>query len=386
MSTILDFTQPLTPALQANAERSAGMTPGAAEWRDLVMHAAEPNPFYTPEYLNALEAADGARRAEILSVRRSGGTLLGLVPLISAWDAYRLPVAAHVAHFPYIPFGTPVLSSDDPQRAAQALIEKASALSIPAMVFPFARLDGPTAAALDAALAERGLSSRAVNRHERAVLDATGDAEAYLRAGLGSKKLKDLRRLRHRLDEMGTVSITIAKTPQDAGLALARFLDLEAKGWKGEQGTGLGQSAGDRAFIEKAAQSMAANGQFEIVEMWLDAHLLATGIVLRAGRTAVFFKTAYDEDYAKFSPGVQLTVELTRQFCADPEIDFADSSAAANHPMIERIWRERISVGDLIVPTRRGLAAKTAIAAITARAAARARAKQIYLSIRNFKR
>ncbi|WP_417579115.1 GNAT family N-acetyltransferase [Pelagibacterium sp.] len=387
MSTVFDTVQSVsTIALEDETIPAAGALPGGAEWRALVDGSAEPNPFYTPEYLGALSAADGAKRPRIVSVRRENGVLCALVPMISAWTAYRLPVAAHIAHFPYIPFGTPSVLSDDPTGSARRLIEHAASLGLSAMVFPFARLDGPTAEAIEKVLAAQGLSSRVINRHERAVLDATGDAETYLRAGMGSKKLKDLRRLRHRLDEMGTVSNTIARTPKDVGSALARFLELEARGWKGEHGSGLGQSSGDRTFIERAAVAMAAHGQFEIVEMWLDTHLLATGIVLRAGRTAVFFKTAYDEEFAKFSPGVQLTVELTRQFCADPGIDFADSSAAANHPMIERIWRERICVGDLIVPTRGGLGAKLAIAVIFARAAARARAKQIYLYFRNFKR
>ena len=52
------------------------------------------------------------------------------------------------------------------------------------------------------------------------------------------------------------------------------------------------------------------------------------------------FKTAFDERYARFSPGLLLQLEnldlLTR-----PGIDWADSCAVQGHSMIERIWSEK---------------------------------------------
>jgi len=61
------------------------------------------------------------------------------------------------------------------------------------------------------------------------------------------------------------------------------------------------------------------------------------------------FKTAYDEDYARFSPGVLLQRE-NLDLLARADIDWCDSCASEGHPMIERIWREkrtilRVSIG-----------------------------------------
>jgi len=67
---------------------------------------------------------------------------------------------------------------------------------------------------------------------------------------------------------------------------------------------------------------------------------------------AFYFKMGVDESFAKWSPGVQLTLELTRHLCADPVITSADSTAAPNHPMIDPIWRGRIEIGDVLVPLR----------------------------------
>jgi len=55
---------------------------------------------------------------------------------------------------------------------------------------------------------------------------------------------------------------------------------------------------------------------------------------------AYSFKTAFDEDYARFSPGMLLQLEnLT--LIERPDIYWADSCAVEGHPMIERLWRDK---------------------------------------------
>jgi hypothetical protein len=80
---------------------------------------------------------------------------------------------------------------------------------------------------------------------------------------------------------------------------------------------------------------------------------VAAAIVLRHQDRAFYFKLGIDERFAKFSPGVQLTLDLTRHLCADPEIATADSTATADHPMINPIWRGRFAIGDVLIPLRR---------------------------------
>ena len=80
---------------------------------------------------------------------------------------------------------------------------------------------------------------------------------------------------------------------------------------------------------------------------------VAAGIVLRHQNRAFFFKLGIDERFAKYSPGVQLTLDLTRHLCADPEITSADSTASPDHPMINPVWRGRLAIGDVLIPLRR---------------------------------
>ena len=93
--------------------------------------------------------------------------------------------------------------------------------------------------------------------------------------------------------------------------------------------------------------------QCEIVALYAGDTPVAAGIVLRHQDRAFFFKLGIDERFAKFSPGVQLTLDLTRHLCADPAIATADSTASADHPMINPIWRGRFTIGDVLIPLRK---------------------------------
>ena len=52
------------------------------------------------------------------------------------------------------------------------------------------------------------------------------------------------------------------------------------------------------------------------------------------------FKTAFDEQLSRFSPGLLLQIENLAPLARD-DIAWADSCAAEGHSMIERLWREK---------------------------------------------
>jgi hypothetical protein len=193
-----------------------------------------------------------------------------------------------------------------------------------------------------------------LHSHVRAALDATHDGDDLLREALGHKKLKELRRQRNRLADHGRVHFDIARTVNEVAAAVETFLALEASGWKGKRGTALVQDEGDAAFIRRATPALAANGQCEIATLSAGETPVASAVVLRHLDRAFYFKLGVDERFARFSPGVQLTLDLTRHLCADPSIASADSTANADHPMINPIWRGRLAIGDVLIPLRRG--------------------------------
>ena len=53
------------------------------------------------------------------------------------------------------------------------------------------------------------------------------------------------------------------------------------------------------------------------------------------------FKIAHDPDYARFSPGVMIELELTRLTLDEKRFTRVDSCAQEDHPMIDKLWAER---------------------------------------------
>ena len=327
-----------------------------SQWHALATRAAEPNGYYLPEWELAVNAsAQGRVGADALGAWHGPSSLIGLVPVISLWRAYRIPLPALVGADPYGTLCAPLLDQDRAAEAAAGILQQARRSGAHALIFRATSLDGAAMKAFEDALGRDGMAPLVLHSHVRACLDATCDADDMLRDALGAKKLKELRRQRNRLAENGTVEFEVARTPADVASAIETFLMLEASGWKGQRGTALSQDAGDAAFVRRATSALATTGQCEIVTLRAGATPVASAIVLRHQDRAFYFKLGVDERFAKYSPGVQLTLELTRYLCADPAIRLVDSTAnAPDHPMINPIWRGRLAIGDVLIPLHRG--------------------------------
>jgi CelD/BcsL family acetyltransferase involved in cellulose biosynthesis len=330
----------------------------AAEWHALARRAVEPNVFYEPAF--ALPAAPAlAPDAGAVLVRAAGQQqLIGLFPCRIERRRYGvpLPLLAGWAHA-YGPLGTPLVDADALHPAVTAFLDHvADDPKLPKLLrLPYQVEDGPVAMALVAAVAQRGGRTVRFDRHQRALLGPAKDRAGYLDAALGRKKRKELGRQRRRLDEAGGLRFTLAETPAETADALADFLTLEARGWKGASGTAAAQSDVIRRFMEDAVAGLAAHGQARVARLLQAGRAIAAGVLLTSGRGAWFWKIAHDEDAARASPGVQLTLELTETILRDGAIAWCDSCATAGHAMIDSIWRERRPMVDLLCALEPGI-------------------------------
>jgi CelD/BcsL family acetyltransferase involved in cellulose biosynthesis len=190
------------------------------------------------------------------------------------------------------------------------------------------------------------------NRHQRALLAPSGERPLYVEHALGQHQHKELRRHWRRLSETGAVLFSTAMEPAAIAGAIEDFLALEARGWKGTAVTATAHRQELRHFIRTAVSELAAEGKASIDRLLVDGRAIAVTIVLRSGSSAWFWKIAYDESFARFSPGVMLSVVLTDELVEDTTIARTDSCATANHPMIDHLWCERLALCDRLIAIR----------------------------------
>ena len=170
------------------------------------------------------------------------------------------------------------------------------------------------------------------------------DATTYFEASLSGKKRKELRRQHTRLAELGELTFERRSDDHRLGRWIDDFLSLEHSGWKGSAGSALASHQTTSRLFREALSGAAARGRLERLTLSLDGEPIAMLVNFIAPPGAYSFKTAFDERYARFSPGVLLQRENLAILDA-ANVDWCDSCAAADHPMIDHIWRERRSVG-----------------------------------------
>ena len=94
---------------------------------------------------------------------------------------------------------------------------------------------------------------------------------------------------------------------------------------------------------------LGREGRCRIERLALDEAPIAMAVVLSCGRTDYLWKIAYAEDLARFSPGVQLVLAFSERQKRDARILATDSCAVPDHPMIDRLWRDRLALQDVAI-------------------------------------
>lgn len=351
-----------TSGLQARPDASAGPAQAEiidrsafpkieADWRDLAANAVEPNAFYGPDLLIPAFDAFPGDRSQLVVVRDSGERLIGLAPIAPLKGYSRLPVP-YVATWmhKHCYFGAPLTRAGAERaffRSIFKFVERRGAF----MRLRHLDADGPLHAAAMAVARETGRAVSPSARYERAMLTAPWTTDDYLKLSLRGKHRKDLRRRRARLEEVGAVSFEMFAAGDDLSVWIEDFLALEAAGWKGENGTALQQEEASVRFFREAMRRSQEAGALQLFRFRLGGKTMAAAVNFRARDVSYAFKIAYDEAYARYSPGVMIEIEIM-QALEGAGLSKIDSCAKVEHPMINRLWRERRRIEALNVSRR----------------------------------
>jgi CelD/BcsL family acetyltransferase involved in cellulose biosynthesis len=319
----------------------------AAKWDALAATASEPNAFAERWYLEAAQAALDAEGDVQLARVWAGERLIGLLPLV-VHDRYAgLPIRSLQNWLNHNAFlGTPLVAKGEERHFWNVLLRAVDAYQDGGLFLHLSgmALNGPIARALEEECQATGRRFAIVQREERALLEHGLSPEAYLETNMRGKKRKELRRQHKRLSEEGALAFERSDGGDGLDRWIADFLELEQAGWKGENGSALACAPETQELFRSALHGAAKAGKLELLTLRLDGRAIAMLANFLTPPGAFSFKTAFDEHYARFSPGVLLQVEnlalLEREGIA-----WCDSCAAQDHPMIDSIWSGRRPIG-----------------------------------------
>lgn len=333
------------------------------EWRALAAAAGEPNPFMEPmAVLPALDYPDSQAVFAILAwgADPAGRRRLDGMLLLKPWKRSRfLPSAVQTWSYRLRAFGEPLIRSGREQAFWTSVLPHLDDLPGFAVLRLAQLHDGsPSTAALREVAAESGRPLYETRRFERALLRGPVACSDYV-ARLPTKMLREQKRRRRRLEELGAVSFHRLQPGEDCGPWIETLIALEAAGWKGRKGV----AASSEPHVERLVRNVLAEahsaGRLDMRRLDLAGRPISILAHIETGRTAISFKIAYDEEFARYSPGVLLQMDYLERGLS---LDWVDSCATPGHPMFETLWLERRPIVTLMVPFDR-TAARIACAA-----------------------
>ena len=318
--------------------------------------AMEPNVFFSGRFLAPAMPRLEDRQVRLALMRDISSTrsrIRLLMPFTVDKPGFAIgPSIIRVWSNSFGPLGTPLLDAED---AGETLDNLFDALSRPelrlptTLVLPDVRLNGRFVQMAKVIAIGRNLPIAVANPFQRPMLQSNDDALAYLKRTISNSHQREMRRQWRLLESQGEVTYSVARQPRDIHMRMEEFLALEASGWKGKKRSALVTDRHHAAFAREAISNLAAIDAVRIHSIDINGKAIASMIVLIMGGEAYTWKTAYDEAYARYSPGKLLMGELTEWHLDDANVVRSDSCGVPDHPIMSRFWHEREDMGTLII-------------------------------------
>jgi hypothetical protein len=202
--------------------------------------------------------------------------------------------------------------------------------------------DSDSYRAMTSALGARKGQMLKLSEHARPFLAAASERK---RSGSTGKKL---RQDWNRLSSLGTVDIANDRTGPGAREAFEVFLNLEVRSWKGANGTALLSDEDDAAFTRRLIGDLAEHRNASIALLRVDGKPIAAQVLLYSGSMAYTWKTAFDAEFAKYSPGALLVDKVTDELF-DTQAITAIESCSLESGFMAQLWTGRRMTVDMLV-------------------------------------
>lgn len=345
-------------------ENLVALEPYVSAWEDLIDAAIEPNVFYEPWMLMpAVRAFCKGRRALFALVlapnpaRPLGPPILaGLFPLElqSQYQGLgrKLPFKSlRLLGHRYCFLCTPLIRAGYGREVIAAFFDWLAAGNhgCSTMEFAFIAGEGPFYNLLIDYCDRHAKVNYVTARFMRAMLRPASDVETYMRAAFHGRRRHELRRHERRLSEAGRVEYLSLEPGNDVAAWIEEFLRIEAISWKGMGGRALICDEADRDYFVEVAKAAFRRGQLMMLALHVNGRPIAHTCNFLSGHGSFAFKIAFDEEYARYSPGVLLEWENIRRLHAQSKVKWMDSCADPSHPMFDRLLADRRTIQDVVV-------------------------------------
>lgn len=316
-------------------------------WEDLCRRSLEDNVYYSPRYASALLNTVEAGKDVRFALAWHGAKLVAMLPFTaSAFPVPPFRPAGRAWQSKHIYGCTPLLDAVRKAQAADALLNLLASTSGGEWVIPLLDTEGEACRALTAALARRRAGWAFMAPFRRAVLERDGSFDHHVGRHLQPGRRKDLARNRRRLEKLGELRHECHGSGKGLERAVAAFLDLERRGWKGRRGTALACAEATRDFAIRAFTGEEGTSVCRADVLSLSGVPVAVSLMVVAGRTGFTVKSAYDEAYRSYGAGLLLELEVIRCFLSEDWATRLDSATAGPH-VLDGLWPGRANVADL---------------------------------------
>jgi CelD/BcsL family acetyltransferase involved in cellulose biosynthesis len=284
--------------MEPTIQRHHDIAPLAAQWDQLADRTAG-MPWVRPGWMAAWWQAFGHGRLEILAAWRAG-RLAGVLPLERRLGHLRSTTNPHSPGFCLLAEDTTI------QRALADALMRGRVRRVTLQHLP---QDGAglTESHDAARAAHRLLVTRPMLRSPYVLIE--GDWAAYEEA-LGGRRLRNLRRHRRRLEQLGRLTVDV----QDGRAGLEELLAdgwlIESSGWKGQRGTAVASRADTRVFYGAVARWAAERGWLRLAFLRLDGWPIAFDLSIEENGVHYVVKTGYDAAWREYGPGLLLRHEM----------------------------------------------------------------------------
>ncbi len=143
-----------------------------------------------------------------------------------------------------------------------------------------------------------------------------GTFEEYWK-GREDRLRKNNDRLRRRMAEKG-LNLEFGTITDPAGVecAVREFARMETKGWKAQSGTAVGADDAQGRFYRAVLEHFCERGEGVVYQLKINGQVVATDLCLVRGEMLILLKTAYDEEWSVYAPGVLIREDAVRHLYA----------------------------------------------------------------------